>query len=325
MSIPGFYFCVCPDPELSAGHVRSRLLPLAPDAEVRCFWADEGLSPAFWNALTLGSFMSSPKILAVRAAQLLPAADWKRLSAALATPHADVLPVFFLESPWEKGKPRLPVHIARLKCYAFASERKWLWMSPGLDRKTLRSFIQKEMQARGLRCDGAVLDYLAEIILPDASAVKSMLDQVAMASENGTVSREAVRHLASCTPEAVIFDVVRLIEQGSAAGAWRMLSSEGDGGEAMLFPLLGLLSRDARLLWQLRAGDKVYIPSFLEKEKKRLAVQLDFQGIAGLFELVRHAETVVKSGERQPLSALEELVINVSCLIGKASTGRAAL
>jgi len=314
MSIPGFYFCICPDAALSMEHTRNVLLPLLPDAEIKFFWADEGLPSAFWTALTLVSFVSTPRILVVRAAHLMPAEDWKRLSAALGKPHAEVLPVLFLEKPWEKGQPKLPEYIVKSKCHAFALEKKWAWTYGGLDRRSIRSFMQKEMQKRGLRCEGGVLDYLAEIILPDASAVKSLLDQIALVSENGMASREVVRQLAACTPEAVIFDLLGCIEKGNAGKAWQMLRNEGDGGEALLFPLLGLLSREARILWQLRAGETVYLSSYVERDKKQLAQRMDFRGIAKIFSLVCHAEMQVKSGEQKPLPALEALFISLTCL-----------
>ena len=137
MDRPGFFFCICPDAALLREYVERELLSpltsassLPPD--VQTFWADEGLDRRFWDALTLLGMDGRSRALVVRGAQQLPADVWKKLSSALGTPRSGVLPVFCLEGPWEKGQPKLPAHVAKLRCLAFAESRKWVWRSAGI-------------------------------------------------------------------------------------------------------------------------------------------------------------------------------------------------
>ena len=316
-TLPGFFFCICPDAGLIKACIDERFNPNT-ECRTSVFWADEGLDQKFWNALGLVSMDNRTQLLIVRSAHLLSAATWKALSSSLSVPHAGVLPVLCLECPWEKNKPKLPAAVAKLKCLSCAYEKQWVWSSPGLDKRSLKNFVQQELRRRGLRAENSMAAYLAEITLPDATAVKNLLDQLALASaEDGVLSWDMLRQMAACTPEAVIFDLVRCLEQGNAAGAWKMLKSSGDGGESFLFPLLSLMAREARTLWQICAGEQVYLPGFLESEKKSLARRLGFEGVAAIFEAIAHTENAVKSGERQPLPALEGLLASLVKLFQK--------
>ena len=127
MDRPGFFFCICPDAALLREYVEKELVaPLAsgdsgaPGPDVHTFWGDEGLDRRFWDALTLLGMDGRSRVLVVRGAPQLPADVWKKLSSLLGTPRPGVLPVFCLECPWEKGQPKLPAHVAKLKCLAFA-------------------------------------------------------------------------------------------------------------------------------------------------------------------------------------------------------------
>ena len=339
MERPGFFFCICPDSALmrdwmekellaspagSAGQgapgLMGGLLPSSSSApDIQTFWADEGLDRRFWDALTLLGMDGRQRVLIVRGAHLLPADVWKKLSAALATPRPGVLPIFCLECPWEKGQPKLPAHIAKLKCLAFAEKQKWQWRSPGLEARTLRQYLQREAAALGLRMAPEALNTLSEMLIPDASAIRSVLEQLSLASEGGSVDVALVRQMTEFTPDAVIFDFIRQLENGKAGAVWKTLLREGDGGESLLFPLLTLMAREARMLWQMNAGEKVFVPQYVENEKRRLAAKLGFSGLAEVFEALAAAEFSVKSGARSPLQAMEALVARLTLIFGASS------
>ena len=333
MERPGFFFCVCPDAALLRGWMERELLAslmeegqgglagglvparsAAPD--VQTFWADEGLDRRFWDALTLLGMDGRLRVLVVRGAHHLPAETWKKLSSALATPRPGVLPVFCLECPWEKGQPKLPAHVARLKCLAFAEKQKWQWRSAGLEPRTMRQYLQREAAAVGLRMAPEALNTLSEMLIPDASAIRGVLEQLSLASADGSVDVALVRQMTEFTPDAVIFDFIRQLENGNARAVWKTLLREGDGGESLLFPLLTLMAREARTLWQMLAGEKVFVPQYVEAEKRRLAARLGFEGLTSVFEALSSAELSVKTGGRTPLQAMEELVARLSLLFG---------
>ena len=249
-----------------------------------------------------------PRALLVRGAQTLTAEVWKKLSAVLATPRPDILPVFFLESLWEKGQPKLPAHIAKLRCLEFADKQGWVWRSAGLDARALRKHVQQRAAALELRLTPDALDALCAVVTPDAAAVRGVLEQLALASGDGEVGVELVRNMAESAPEVIIFEFIRHLQSGNSAAVWRTLLREGDGGESLLFPLLALLTREARLLWQIQAGENVWLPQQTANLKRSLASRLGTSGLANLFAALMEAEWAVKSGRRQPLQALEELV-----------------
>ncbi len=341
MERPGFYFCICPDAALLRGWMERELLgPLAKEQgglstpslglapvrgsapDIQTFWADEGLDRRFWDALTLMGMDGRLRVLVVRGAHLLSADVWKKLSSALASPRPGVFPIFCLECPWEKGQPKIPAHIAKLKCLAFAEKQKWQWRSAGLEARTLRQYIQREAADLGLRMAPEALDRLSEMLIPDASAIRGVLEQLSLASPDGSVDVALVSHMTEFTPDAVIFDFIRQLENGNARAVWRTLLREGDGGESLLFPLLTLMAREARTLWQMNAGEKVFVPQYVEAEKRRLASKLGFGGLAHIFEALAAAEYSVKSGARSPLQAMEALVARLSLIFGEASPQR---
>ncbi|MBS5049894.1 MAG: DNA polymerase III subunit delta [Desulfovibrionaceae bacterium] len=311
MDIPGFYFCLCPDSTLAREHVDGllkRVNAVGREREIRTFWADEGLDGRFWEALTMQGLTERPRALLVRGAQTLTAEVWKKLSAVLATPRPDILPVFFLESLWEKGQPKLPAHIAKLRCLEFADKQGWVWRSAGLDARALRKHVQQRAAALELRLTPDALDALCAVVTPDAAAVRGVLEQLALASGDGEVGVELVRNMAESAPEVIIFEFIRHLQSGNSAAVWRTLLREGAGGESLLFPLLALLTREARLLWQIQAGENVWLPQQTANLKRSLASRLGTSGLANLFAALMEAEWAVKSGRRQPLQALEELV-----------------
>lgn len=325
MDRPGFFFCICPDAAFLRDYMERELIaPLmsgsveAMPPDIQTFWADEGLDRRFWDALTLLGMDGRVRVLIVRGAQQLPADVWKKLSSALGTPRSGVLPVFCLESPWEKGQPKLPAHVSKLKCLAFADSRKWVWRSIGIEARSLRQYVQKQASAMGLRMSPDALNALSEMLIPDASAVRGVLEQIYLASSDGAVDVSLVRQMTEFTPEAVIFDVIRQLENGNARAVWKTLLREGDGGESLLFPLLTLMAREARMLWQMHAGDRVFVPQFVENEKRRLASRLGFAGLCRVFDVLQKAERSVKNGARQPLQAMEELIASLSLIFASS-------
>ncbi|MGN1038968.1 MAG: DNA polymerase III subunit delta [Mailhella sp.] len=320
----GFFFCLCPDSALLQEYLeREFFSPSAGKAsassDIRIFWADDGLSNRFWDSLTLLGMDGRHRLIVVRNAHLLPAELWRKLSAMLGTPRQGILPVFCLECPWEKGKPKIPDFVAKLKCLAFAESRKWIWRSPGLDVRTIRPYVEKLAKKKGLQLDPEALNVLLSLLMPDAAAIQGVLEQLSLASEGGLINADLVRQMTEFAPEAVIFDIIRQMENGQSREVWRTLVKEGDGGESLLFPLLTLMAREARILWQLNAGEKAQIPPFIEREKRALASRIGFAGLCRIFSLLQDAELSVKSGARQPLQAMESLVSSLSFVFAPSS------
>jgi DNA polymerase-3 subunit delta len=79
------------------------------------------------------------------------------------------------------------------------------------------------------------------------------------------------------------------------------------------------MAREARTLWQMNAGEKVFVPQYVEAEKRRLAAKLGPAGLSAVFEALAAAEFSVKSGARSPLQAMESLVAQLTLIFGAPS------
>jgi DNA polymerase-3 subunit delta len=317
MDRPGFSVCICPDGRLIREHVAEVLAAhgaAGGEWQRHVYWGDEELPATFWAHMSLPGLFAARHALVIRQAHALPAAVWKRLSSALASPKDHCWPFFCLEMAWEKGQPKVPAHIAKLKCLAHADSRGWIWRHAGLDDRSLRAFAQKESTKRKLRFEQGALDMLCAGLIPDASAVAAELDKLELAAPDGSVSAELAAQAAH-VPAFDIFRFLRLLQSGKVQNAWTAVLRARRENEGLLFPLLGLLIREARLLWQLLQGESVRAHPAELDAKRKLASRLGHGGLTRLFTLLFQADLSVKSGERQPEQALDALVADLSLLI----------
>jgi len=318
MEIPGFYFCTCPDALLSKQHIEVLLNSFDDEwqskIEKYVFWPDELVDSKFWNALTLQNLSATPKLIIVRAAHTILAADWKKISSALATPRTAILPVFFLECAWEKGQAKIPAHIAKLKCFEFAKKKNWNYDNVGINDKNISSYLIKEGKKNNLQFDREVLNMLCETAIPDARSIQTLLSQLSLLAEDGKINPQVISQITAYAPDMIIFDLIRDMENCNFPKIWKRLALENDKGESFLFPLIALLARDARVLWQICAGENPYIHPSAKEFKMRQAKKLGFLGITEIFKMVLDADLSVKSGKSDTLQTLEKLITNYSSL-----------
>ena len=322
MDRAGFSFCICPDGRLIRRHVAAELAAHASSSGVwqrHVYWGDEELPPTFWDHLNLPALLATRHALVIRQAEALPAAVWKRISALLASPKEHCWPFFCLETAWEKGQAKIPAHVAKLRCLAHADSRGWTWRHAGLDERSLRAFVQKESQTRRLRFEQGALELLCAGLIPDAGAVAAELDKLELAATEGAVSADLAAQ-AAYVPDFDIFRFLRLVQAGKIQNAWTDVLLARRKNEGLLFPLLGLLIREARLLWRLLQGESVRAHPAETGAKRKLAFRLGHHGLARLFKLLFLADLSVKSGERQPDQALDALVADVSLLLASAAS-----
>ncbi len=316
MSQLGFVFCICPDSGLIHDYIRE----FQADADYKkilehkhTFWGDDELPAAFWEDLTLQGLFKTRKILVLRRAEQVPAATWKKISIALGRPNDQCLPFFCLEVAFDKGQPKLPAHISKLKCLDYAIKNKWIWQSPGLDERKMAAHIKARAAALGLKPAPGVVEILCEAVPRDASAVENELNKIALAAKDGVISMDLAMQ-AGYQPESNIFSFINMIETGNVAGAWLEIKRAQKDADGLLFPFLSLLLREARTLWQLACGETPYLHPASAGLKKRLASKLGHEGVRRLFDLIMDAELSVKAGRKQPDQALEILVADLILL-----------
>lgn len=337
---PGFYFLACPDSKIVQGKVAELMKQYAPAGSAdslpggsgsafgggfdrRVYWAEEGLTPHFWEDLTLQSLTGTAKCIVVRHAEKLLAADWKALIPALAGFKDHAFPIFCLESAWQRNQPKPPAHLTKQKFWKLAQDRGWYWQSPGITRDKMTAVLQREAKRRSVSMAPDALRFLAESLPLDAAAISAEMDKLAVAAkvseEAGTtgVIDAALAKETAYAPDIDIFGFIQALQKGTASIAvWRQVFADRLGGEGMLFPLLSLLAREARILWQIDAGETqaVRLPPSVMRAKENLARRLGRSRIAALFDLALEAEYGVKSGERTPDQALERLVAGLAAL-----------
>lgn len=332
MARPGFIICVCPDRYLVRAYIEDTLGKSVPEGtggllgtasgnvsptswERHAFWGDEPLPPAFWEHLTLQGLFSTPKALVVHNAQAIPADSWKKISAALATPHAETWPFFCLYVAFERGKPKIPAHIANLACIRFAEKQGWLWSSAGLDERGKTLFVQEEAKKRNLTFVRGALEAVVSRLPLDATAIGTEMDKLALASTEGGAVTPDMADILDHEIEPDVFSLIRnLQERRGSLAVWKQALASERGSDSMTFAFLAMLTREARQLWQILAGEPVRLPPQVLSAKTTLARSLGLAGIAKLWHLALEAEKGVKTGERSPDQALDNLLASLSLL-----------
>ncbi|ADP86263.1 DNA polymerase III subunit delta [Nitratidesulfovibrio vulgaris] len=311
MDRPGFSFCICPDSRLLKDHISGLVNATETGGtcfERQVFWGDEALPPVFWEHLTLQGLFGSPRALVVRNAHNLPADVWKRLSTALARPNPLSWPFFCLEVPFERGQPKIPAHIAKLRCLDFAERKGWVWRSPGLDERGIRRFLQQRATDAGARFAPGALDAIAAAMPADATAAATELDKLLLAAGLDATLGPELAKLVSHEPDLDIFAFIKALQGGNAQAVWRQVQRDKLGGDSMVFPFIGMLLRETRQLWQLLSGEPVRLPPSVLPVKQQLAQQLGYSGLTRMLDLTLEAERGIKTGERSPEQSLDALV-----------------
>jgi DNA polymerase-3 subunit delta len=255
----------------------------------------------------------------VRRANLLPAETWAALAAPLRGFNAGVWPFLCLEGAWDKSGPKLAKWITKHKYFEVAEQRGWVWRSPGLTQDTLAGFLRDWAKTRGLAFSQAGLAAFRQALPLDAGAVSLELDKVALGLGDRREIGPEDAALVSFQPAIEFFDLLRFLEKGDRAGAlkvWRKVADSELGSDELLFPFLGLLVREARVLWQLHHGEPAQIPPFIRAAKEDMARKLGPARLAAIWELALDAEHGVKSGGRNPQQALELLMADLFALFG---------
>ena len=327
---PGFSLLICPDGQLLRARL-DRLLAAHPPRsgvwERRVYWGDEEPPAAFWEELTLPGLLGASRALVVRQAQLWPVAVWKKLSRALSRPTEQCWPFFCLEVPWEKGQPKLPAALTKLRCLKFAEEQGWLWRHEGLTPYSLKNHLVQRGRALGLRFAPDALERLCASVPPDARAVENELEKIlllraALTAQGAPQPPEVDLSqipTGGWSPDCNVFACIQHMEAGNITALWQELARNEDGS-GLLFSFLALLARELRLLWQIKAGENVRLYPKDAAAKRALAARLSPATLAEALAHVMDAEWQVKSGRRSPEQSLDFLAARLTGLLAPAET-----
>lgn len=315
---PGFSFLVCPDSSLTRARLEQELAAHAAQQwERHVYWGDEEPPPRFWEQLALQGLFGTSRVLVLRQANLWPAAVWKRISQALARPSSQCWPFFCLEGNWERGQPKLPAHLGKLRCLAFADSQGWIWRSEGLTERSLKRHVQQRLRQLGLRFEPDALEQFCASLPPDAQTVENELEKLLLLQraqgQEGRPIMASMLGASAWSPECNIFACIRQMEAGNLPALWKELTRNRNP-DSLLFPLLGLLAREFRLLWQVLVGERVRLHPNEIGSRQQLARKLGAPGLAAGMAAVADAEWQIKSGRRSPEQTLEFLAADLALL-----------
>jgi DNA polymerase-3 subunit delta len=317
MPRPDVLFLVCPDGQLISRRIEAEL-GSAPEYERRVYWGDDDppLPEGFWQDLTIQNLFATPKAVVLRRGHLLKVDDWDRIAGALAAKPSSVLPVFCLEGEWKKKAP-VPAALARRPLWKAAAKRGWVWEQPGLNRQTMGDFVRRWAGEQGLELAPGAQQALAGVLPCDARAASLELEKVDLAAGPGRRVTPQLADLVATDREMDFFAFTDALSQGgNPRDIWQRVLRDHlkQPKEQMLFPLLGSLAREARILGLILAGEeqRAKVHPFVVKKKTSLARRLGPRGVAALFDLCMAAEQGVKSGERRTDQALDKLVADLS-------------
>ncbi len=343
MSRPGFYFCICPDAGLIKLQVENLIKKFPPDTENaggalgnsmgqmlgakskkqewqrHVYWGDEELPGAFWENLMLQGLFSTPKILVLRNAQSIQAAQFTEISGALSGYNPLTWLIICLEVPFEKGKAKIPAHIAKQNSFQLAQKKGWIWQNFGLDIQGIRKYIQGKASALGLSFEPSALNAFCSAVPADATAIDGELEKLILVTPDGRVTDSIASTVSGAfVPESDIFSFINQIYAGNLTTAWREIYRSQHDIEALLFPFLALLFRDAKVFWQILAGENVYLHPSAARMKEQYARSLGFAGIGKIFAAILNTELSIKNGEKSTEQSLESLVVELAMLFKSA-------
>lgn len=310
---PGFSFFICPDSALLKAEMERRASDLEVDKWNRhIYWGDEEPKASFWEDLMQAGLFMEKRLVIARQAESWPAAVWKELDNVLARELPSTLPFFCIESNWEKGEARIPAHIKKSRCLAFAQKKGWIWQSAGLG-KNMQAFVRTEAKKAGLKFSPETFDKFCASTQPDASAIINELKKLALASEDGNINPELLNR-ERAKQESDAFGLIQKLMACNLAGAWEEVAADTDG--SLLFYAVSVLAARFRTLWQIAVGESPRMYPAEAARNRELAKKLGLAAISNGLSLVSNAEWQVKSGKLTPSQALENLCINICSLLG---------
>lgn len=315
MDRPGFSFLASPDSALIKQELEKQAASWKGAGKPKrlIFWGDEEPCDSFWEALSQAGLFAEKKIIIVRQAESWPQAVWKQISTALGRELDHVWPFFCLEVEAERGKLKIPAHIQKQRCFAFADKKGWVWRSPGLG-PNIQRFVREQAKKLGLVLEPEELNAFCSSCPQDAQGILSELQKLSSLSSDGRISPEWIQG-GELMLEQDAFALLRRLSAGDLASAWPAISADSEG--SLLFFLIAMLSRDFRIFWQILSGEEPRLYGPDAARKRETARKLGYLGVGNGFAALADAEYQVKSGRLTPGQALERLAVGMSSLFSR--------
>ena len=304
-SRPKFFFFICAD---------SGLLHFALDEfeqkykltdwQKKVFWVEQGLDKEFWSELGAANLFGPSKLLIIRQAQNLSQKEWQGLEPYLVAlgPKAP-LPVFC----FEKEKYSFPAWLKKTRLFQKAEQNHYLETIPELNRKTIFNFLQEQLKSHGLKISNSLLHQLAQNLPLDAWVCKQEIEKLSLIVDPSQEVKPEHLAVLNLVMEENIFALVDSLVGNKSAKWFEQRFAYWDKEEQVVFALISLLHREAKLLWMLyfQEDAKINLPAFIKTKKKALSQRLGLERISFLLDLALDCELKIKTGELSPAQTLE--------------------
>ena len=318
MNRPGFLFCICPDGELIRGHIHNLLNRGSETWRIKTFWADEELPDAFWEALSLSGLLGYSQAVVLRRSEKLLASSWKKLSPVLSRFKPNIWPFFCIENEWSRGDPSIPAVLKKQKFFQLAEKKSWIWKSSGINRQSLKKYLQQWSEAQGKIFSAQALSLACDILPLDGAGLKNELQKIELLIGDRQQVHPEDLSVVSFQPDMDSFAFLQTLQsKGRKIDLWKkIIRNQLDSAQDMVMPFLGLMLWESRQLWQLAGGesDKVRLPPGIKETKTRMARQLGQKKLAEIWTHVLEAEIGIKSGEVTAGQAMEILISKLMLL-----------
>lgn len=306
---PGFYFCICPDPEIIKDFIEDEIKKLKGLWEKRIIWADdENLHKKFFELFNTSSIIGKKTVVIIRQAHTLPKDFFEKLSRFLNRFHNDLFPFICIESEWKRGKPSIPTHISSKKYYKFAEKRGWIFAHSGVSDEFLSNYLKNWAKEHNIIIPQEIFFLLKEILPKDLAGIKSELKKLKLSCTDKKITQDDLKVIWPSL-DFNVFDLINSIEGiKSPKLIWdAILQNKFDTYEDVI-PMLHLILREGRILWQLLNGETVNLPVKTKQEKTIVARRLGKGKIIEVFNIVCDADLKLKTTNLTPSEIFQQAV-----------------
>jgi DNA polymerase-3 subunit delta len=199
--------------------------------------------------------------------------------------------------------------------------REYAQLAPRSDE--LRRWVAQRARTHGVAIESQAVALLIELVGNNLRAIDQELAKLAgRAAYAGSVRAEDVRALVSVWPQTDIFGMVDALGLGDHRTALKLFHTLLDGDAQPLY-LLTMVARQLRLILAAKdlqeneglasaaIGKRLSLARFVVDKLLRQAALFSFDDLAGLMERTVEVDQGIKTGQIEPVLALEMLILAI--------------
>ena len=273
--------------------------------------AKEDGAEALLSAARTVSLLGGTKLVVLREAQLLSAADLKRLLPYIKDPSPGSC-VVFLASKAD----------TRLKFFKELKKKGVLQKATPLKERDVPRWLANEAQARDIKLRPGSAERIADAVGTDMARLAISLEQLALFVGPGKpVSPRDVEQLLAQTRERSIFDLTNAVGRGQRREAMKVLKSMLEAREPGV-RILVMLTRHVRQLWSAREMNargaakeliarQVGAHPYFVQDMIRQANRIGEKTLRRMHRALFEADRAIKSSRLSDAIILERLVLSL--------------